>query len=51
MPHTLSPAEFRADLLSPVAFHRVKALHALELHGQALSDARLAGQILSLIHI
>jgi hypothetical protein len=45
MPHALTPPEFRADLLSPVAFHRVKALHALELQAQGLSDARLAAQI------
>lgn len=36
MSHPLTAQAFRGELLSPVAFHRVKALHALECQAHLL---------------
>lgn len=41
-----TPIEFRAELLSPVAFHRVKALHALECQAQAIDSTPLGRELL-----
>ena len=41
-----TPLELRADLCSPVAFHRVKALHLIEQLGEHSRDKRLAREVL-----
>jgi hypothetical protein len=48
MPHTLhvlTPAEFQAELCSPVAFHRIKALHLLERLADEAKDSRLQREV------
>lgn len=46
MSHQHTPTEFRAELLSPVAFHRVKALHALECQAQSIEATPLGKELL-----
>jgi hypothetical protein len=41
--------DFRADLLSPVAFHRVKALHALERQAEAIEGSPLARELIDFV--
>ena len=48
MPQTLdllTAAEFQAELCSPVAFHRIKALHLLERLAEEGKDARLHREV------
>jgi hypothetical protein len=45
--HLLTAAEYQAELCSPVAFHRIKALHLLERVADELKDARLQREVAS----
>jgi hypothetical protein len=44
-----TPVEFKAELLSPVAFHRVKALHALECMAQSIDGTPLGRSVLDFV--
>jgi hypothetical protein len=44
-----SVQDFRADLLSPVAFHRVKALHALECQAEAIEGTPLGRELIGFV--
>jgi hypothetical protein len=41
--------DFRADLLSPVAFHRVKALHALERQAEVIEGTPLGRELIDFV--